>query len=87
MWKAGDRVVIIQDDRNPLKSFVGFKGTVNFTGGDYINVVFDECVNGHGLGGSCEDGHGWCLFTSGENKAEADRMRVKKINNRKNNYW
>ena len=30
MWKAGDRVVIIQDARRPLESFVGFKGTVNW---------------------------------------------------------
>ena len=34
MWKVGDRVVIIQDARRPLKSFVGFKGTVNFVDED-----------------------------------------------------
>lgn len=89
MWKVGDRVVIIQDTRRPLESFVGFKGTVNFADKDDINVVFDKYVNGHGLAGNCQDGHGWCLSTSGENEneAEANGMRVKKINNRKNNYW
>jgi hypothetical protein len=89
MWKVGDRVVIIQDTRRPLESFVGFKGTVNFADGDDINVVFDKHVNGHGLGGSCQDGHGWYLSTRGENEneAEANGMRIKKINNRKNNYW
>mgnify|MGYP001343253223 CR=1 FL=1 len=90
MWKVGDRVVIIQDARRPLTSFVGFKGTVNFVDGHGgMHVVFDKYVNGHDLGGSCQDGHGWYLFTRGENEneAEANGMRVKKINNRKNNYW
>lgn len=41
------------------------------------------------LGGSCQDGHGWYLSTDGENEneVEANGVRVKKINNRKNNYW
>lgn len=59
MWKVGDRVVIIQDARRPLKSFVGFKGTVNFVDEDGIGVAFDKYVNGHGLGGCCQEGHGW----------------------------
>lgn len=89
MWKVGDRVVIIQDTRRPLESFVGFKGTVNFVEEDGIGVAFDKYVNGHMLGGSCQDGHGWYLSTDGgnENEPEANGMRVKKINNRKNNYW
>lgn len=89
MWKVGDRVVIIQDTRRPLKSFVGFKGTVNFVEEDWIGVAFDKYVNGHMLGGSCQDGHGWYLSTDGENENEAETngVRVKKINNRKNNYW
>ena len=41
MWKIGDRVVIIQDGRRSLESFVGFKGTVNFVNRDGIDVVFD----------------------------------------------
>ena len=89
MWKIGDRVVIIQDGRRSLESFVGFKGTVNFVNRDGIDVVFDEYVDGHDLGGSCRMGYGWYLSTRGENEneAEANGMRVKKINNRKNNYW
>lgn len=89
MWKVGDRVVIIQDARRNLESFVGFKGTVNFASRDEISVVFDKYVNGHMLRGSCQDGHGWYLSTDGgnENEPEANGMRVKKINNRKNNYW
>lgn len=87
MWKAGDRVVIIQDARRPLESFVGFKGTVNFADGNDINVVFDKYVNGHCLGGSCQNDYGWYLSIDGENEAESNGMRVKKINNRKNNYW
>lgn len=90
MWKVGDRVVIIQDARISLESFVGFKGTVNFVDGDDgIHVVFDNYVNGHDLGGMCQGGHGWYLSTreENENEAESNGMRVKKINNRKNNYW
>lgn len=89
MWKVGDRVVIIQDARRPLESFVGFKGTVNFASGDEISVVFDKSVNGHDLLGDCKKGYGWFLSTRGENENEAESsgMRVKKINNRKNNYW
>lgn len=89
MWKVGDRVVIIQDARRSLESFVGFKGTVNFVDGDEIGIAFDKYVNGHDLGGCCQEGHGWYLFSDGENENEAgsNGMRVKKINNRKNNYW
>ena len=89
MWKVGDRVVIIQDTRRPLESFVGFKGTVNFVEEDWIGVAFDKYVNGHDLLGDCKKGYGWFLSSDGENEneAEANGMRVKKINNRKNNYW
>ena len=54
MWKVGDRVVIIQDARRNLESFVGFKGTVNFASRDEISVVFDKYVNGHDLLGDCK---------------------------------
>lgn len=89
MWKVGDRVVIIQDARRNLESFVGFKGTVNFASRDEISVVFDKYVNGHDLLGDCKKGYGWFLSSYGENENEAgaNGMRVKKINNRKNNYW
>ena len=89
MWKVGDRVVIIQDARRNLESFVGFKGTVNFASRDEISVVFGKYVNGHDLLGDCKKGYGWFLSSDGENEneAEANGMRVKKINNRKNNYW
>lgn len=89
MWKVGDRVVIIQDARRNLESFVGFKGTVNFVEEHVISVAFDKYVNGHGLGGCCQKGHGWYLSSDGEseNEAGSNGMRVKKINNRKNNYW
>lgn len=89
MWKVGDRVVIIQDARRSLESFVGFKGTVNFVDGDGLGIAFDKYVNGHDLGGCCQEGHGWYLCSDGENENEAgsNGMRVKKINNRKNNYW
>lgn len=89
MWKVGDRVIIIQDARRSLESFVGFKGTVNFIEEHGISVAFDKYVNGHCLGGDCKEGYGWylCIDGENENEAEANGMRVKKINNRKNNYW
>lgn len=74
MWKVGDRVVIIQDARRNLESFVGFKGTVNFASRDEISVVFDKYVNGHDLLGDCKK-RLWMVFV--HKGRERKRSRIK----------
>lgn len=74
MWKVGDRVVIIQDTRRSLKSFVGFKGTVNFVEEDGIGVAFDKYVNGHMLGGELPR-RSWMVFV--HRRRERKRSRSK----------
>lgn len=90
MFKKGDRVVIVQDDRkSTLKSYQGVTGIVHDVRGDRIDVAFESYMEGHSLGGDCKAEHGWYFFNPNENELSKsqDSITIRKISNKKNNYW
>ena len=57
-FQVGDRVRAIQAyDGN--YDIVGRYGTVRSAGTYECAIEFDDAVEGHDLGGSCQDRHGW----------------------------
>ena len=62
-FKIGDRVRCIasHDDKEVI---VGKVGTVRTSYADSCGVEFDEAIDGHGLNGRCEYGHGWNIDIS-----------------------
>lgn len=58
MFREGDRVVAIHAFDDFIRK--GLTGTVTQISESYnYGVVWDEFMDGHTLGGTCEDGFGW----------------------------
>lgn len=95
MWKVGDRVVIVEDNRYEDYSGVGVKGTVyklrKASDGEYrMSVIFDSDIRGHDLHDECEYGRGWFFHSIEGNKRliKTNGIIIKKITKkRKNNFY
>lgn len=86
MWNRRDRVKIVD---SVDQETIGIKGKIVYVNYGVMLVEFDEDINGHDGGGMYRRGCCWYFYGYSEDSiyAEQEGIRIKKITNKKNNYY